>query len=156
MDVLELQPEGRTAKRTGQDRSYTPGAGRVNDFAPASQGSYGLKMHPTYDGIAHTQPRNVNAQIFTGAAAEGEDDRFGTKSRVENPYGTPGSLNIASKQLADNRINRDVAKPEALQFSAADPAQQQRFRPTAWVPSPGSGDSVLPLWKQKQMKNRKK
>ena len=156
MDVLELQPESRTAKRTGQDRSYTPGAGRVNDFAPASQGSYGLKNHPTYDGIKHTQPRNVNAQIFTGPSAEGEDDRFGTKSRVENPWGTPGSLNIANKQLAENRINRDVAKPEALEFSAGDPAAQQRFRPTAWHPSPGGGDSVLPLWKQKQMQKKGK
>jgi hypothetical protein len=156
MDVLELQPESRTAKRAGQDRSYTPGAGRVNDFAPASQGSYGLKMHPTYDGIKHTIPTPVHAQTFAGVATEGEDDRFGTKSRVENPYGTPGFLNIAANQLADNRINRDVAKPEALQFSAADPAQQQRFKPQAWVPSPAGEDSVLPLWKQKQLVKKKR
>jgi hypothetical protein len=155
MDVLELQPEGRTAKRTGQDRSFTPGQGRMNNFAPAAQGSYGLKMHPTYDAIKHVQPRNVAAQIFTGAAAEGEDDRFGTKSRVENPWGTPGSLNIATNQLSDNRINRDVAKPEALEFSAGDPMPQQRFKPTAWHQSQVASDNVLPMWKQKKQMQKK-
>ncbi|AGE52836.1 hypothetical protein PBCVCZ2_364L [Paramecium bursaria Chlorella virus CZ-2] len=157
MDVLELQPEGRTSKRTTQNMGFTPGAGRVNNFAPASQGSYGLKNHPTYDGIQRTQPRNVNAQIFTGVAAEGEDDRFGTKSRVENPWGTPGSLNIASNQLADNRINRDVARPQALEFSAGDPMNQQRFKPTAWSPNNAGNDDVskLPLWKQQQLKKKK-
>lgn len=155
LDVLELQPEGRTAKRTTQNRDYTPGAGRVNDFAPAAQGAYGLKnKFTTYDASNHVLSTPVHAQTFTGASATGEDDRFGTKSRVENPWGTPGSLNIASNQLASNKINRDVAKPEALEFSAGDPAPQQRFRPTAWVPSPGGGDSVLPLWKQKKMQKK--
>jgi hypothetical protein len=104
-----------------------------------------------YDGIKHTQPRNVNAQIFTGEAAEGKDDRFGTKSRVENPWGSPGSLNIATNQLADNRINRDVAKPDALEFSAGQLAKQQRFKPTSWYPSASENENVLPLWKQKKL-----
>jgi hypothetical protein len=134
---------------------FTPGAGRVNNFAPASQGSYGLKNHPTYDAVKRTQPRNVNAQIFAGVSAEGVDDRFGTKSRVENPYATPGSLNIASNQLADNRINRDVARPEALEFSAGDPMAQQRFKPTAWTPNNADDISNLPLWKQQQLKKKK-
>jgi hypothetical protein len=149
MDVVELQPEGRTSKRTGQTRDFTPGAGRVNNFAPAGQGAYGLKNHPTVDVLQHTIPTPGQAQTFTGEIATGDNDRFGTKSRVENPWGTAASLNIASEQLSDNKINHDIAKPEALQYDAANPAAQQRFRPVPWM----SG-SVTPLWKQQKLQKK--
>ncbi|AGE49386.1 hypothetical protein ATCVCan0610SP_126L [Acanthocystis turfacea Chlorella virus Can0610SP] len=149
MDVVQLQPESRTSKRTTQNMDYTPGAGRVNNFAPAGQGAYGLKNHPTLDALQHIIPTPGQAQTFTGEPATGENERFGTKSRVENPWGTPGSLNIASKQLANNKINRDIAKPEALEFDAANPANQQRFRPVPW-----SSGSVTPLWKQKKQQKQ--
>jgi hypothetical protein len=154
MDVVELQPESRTSKRTTQNMGYIPGAGRVNNFAPAAQGSYGLKNHTSVDVLQHTIPTPGQAQTFTGEAATGDNERFGTKSRVENPWGTPGSLNLASQQLADNKINRDISKPTALEFDAAVPAAQQRFRPAPWVSK--SPASVLPLWKQQQQQQLQK
>ena len=151
MDVVELQPEGRTSKRTTQNKDFTPGAGRVNNFAPAAQGAYGLKNHNTVDVWKHALPTPGQAQTFTGEPATGDNDRFGTKSRVENPWGTPGSLNIASQQLAGNKINQDIAKPAALEFDAANPAAQQRFRPTPWT-----SQEVVPLWKQKKLQQKSK
>jgi hypothetical protein len=156
MDVVELQPEGRTSKRTTQNMGFIPGAGRVNNFAPAAQGAYGLTNHPTVNVLDHTLSTPVHAQTFTGEAATGDNDRFGTKSRVQNPWGTPGSLNIASQQLANNKINRDVAAPEALEFDAANPANQQRFRPTPWTPATQNTNTVVPLWKQKKMQKMQK
>ncbi|AGE50072.1 hypothetical protein ATCVCanal1_114L [Acanthocystis turfacea Chlorella virus Canal-1] len=151
MDVVQLQPESRTSKRTTQNMGYIPGAGRVNNFAPAAQGSYGLKNHASVDVLQHTLPTPGQAQTFTGEPATGDNERFGSKSRVENPWGTPGSLNIASQQLAGNKINHDIAKPAALEFDAANPAAQQRFRPAPW-----SSQEVVPLWKQKKMQKSKK
>lgn len=153
MDVLELQPESRTSKRTGQTRDFTPGAGRINNFAPAAQGSYGLKNKTTYNADNHVVPTPGQAQIFTGEAATGEDDRFGTKSRVENPWGSAMSLNIASQQLANNKINRDISKPDALEYDAANPMNQQRFRPVPWIQA--DQNSILPLWKQKKNQTKK-
>jgi hypothetical protein len=151
MDVVQLQPESRTSKRTTQNMGFIPGAGRVNNFAPAAQGAVGLKNHNTVDVLQHTMPTPGQAQTFTGEPAQGDNERFGTKSRVENPWGTPGSLNIASQQLADNKINQDIAKPSALEFDAAVPASQQRFRPAPW-----SSQEVVPLWMQKKQQQSKK
>lgn len=149
MDVVELQPESRTSKRTGQTTDFTPGAGRINNFAPAAQGAYGLKNRPTYDAEYHVAPGTTGAMssVFTGENAIGSDDRFGSKSRVENPWGTSSSLNIATNQLEHNKINRDIAKPFALEYSAGDFMPAQRFKPDPWSPDRGS---ITPLWKQQK------
>lgn len=154
LDVVELQPEGRHAKRAGQDRSYTPGAGRINNFDAGQQGAYGLKNRPTYNSSNHILSTPVE-QTFGSIAAEGKDDRFGTKSIVENPWGTPGSLNIAENQLANNKINRDVSKPDVLDFDPGQPMPQQRFKPSPWEPKTTS-QNLLPMWKQQALKKQQK
>ena len=128
----------------------TPGAGRVNNFDPAAQGAYGVKDHPTFDAINHVLSTPVTPSFL---GTEGHTERFGTKVNVENSWGTPQSLTIAAKQLAGNKINRDIAKPEALAFDAGEPVPQQTFKPTAWHPL--DENDVMPLWKQYQSRVKK-
>ena len=151
LDVVQLQPESRTSKRTGQDRDYTPGAGRVNNFAPAAQGAYGLRNQETYSGLQHTLPTLQN-QVFL--PTEGANERFGNKAPVENPRASIASLNIAEKQLYENKFNRDVNDSRKLEFSAADPMRQQQFKPAGW--KQGDDPQMLPLWMQKKMKQQQK
>jgi hypothetical protein len=145
MDVIELQPESRTSKRTGQERSYTPGAGRVNDFLPEAQGAYGLKNHDTYSGLAHSLPNPPN-QIHL--PTDGGNDRHGNKTVSENPWGTMGSLNIAERQLSDNKFNRDITKDV---YVPEMPFSQQHVKPTAWKQEDDE-QRLMPLWYRKKMK----
>jgi hypothetical protein len=147
LDVVELQPPTRNyAKMGDQSRGYTPGAaptgGSNNVFEPAAMGQYGLIDKNKYDGFNHMLSTPI-AQTFGSLATEGKTPQFGTKSTVENPYSTPGSLNIASGQLADNRFNRDVTQGDFLAVDAGYPSMQQNSKPSAWTP----GD-VTPLWKR--------
>jgi len=148
LDVVELQPESRMpAKRGSQTRNYTPGAaptgGANNVFVPESMGAYGLIDKNKYDGYNHTLSTPV-AQTFGSLATEGKEDRFGTKSAVENPYSTISALNIASGQLSENRFNRDVSKADVLTngTDAGRPFAQQIQKPKSWSPD------TKPLWKK--------
>lgn len=154
MNVFELQPESRHAKRAGQDRAYTPGAGRVNNFAPAAQGAYGLKEHPTYNALQHVVSEPIEQTFLP--ASQGDDDRFGTKSNVNNPWGNPASLQIANNQLADNKFNRDVTNTINLDYDAGQPMKQQNFKPTAWVPNNADDMKMLPLWKRQTLQKAQK
>ena len=147
LDVVELQPLTRNyAKMGDQSRAYTPGAGPTggsnNVFEPASVGKYGVIDKNKYDGYNHVLPTPI-AQTFGSIATEGKTPQFGTKSAVENPYSSTSALNIASKQLTDNRFNRDVTKGDLLEIDAGYPVMQQNLKPRAWTP----GD-VTPLWKK--------
>ena len=147
LDVVELQPLTRNyAKMGDQSRAYTPGAGPTggsnNVFEPASVGKYGVIDKNKYDGYNHVLPTPI-AQTFGSIATEGKTPQFGTKSAVENPYSSTSALNIASKQLTDNRFNRDVTKGDLLAIDAGYPVMQQNLKPRAWTP----GD-VTPLWKK--------
>lgn len=143
LDVIELQPESRMpAKRGSQIRDYTPGAQSYNNvFEPASMGQYGLIDKNKYDGFDHTLSTPVT-QTFGSIATEGKEDRFGTKSTVENPYSSSTALNIASGQLSDNRFNLDVSKMDILAVDPGHPFAQQNIKARAWNPD------TKPLWKK--------
>jgi hypothetical protein len=152
MDVDELQPELKTAKRGGQNRDYTPGAGPTggasNVFEPENMGAYSLIDKPRYDAYNHMLSTPV-ATTFGSVATDGKHERIGTKSTVENPYSSPGSLNIAERQLSPNRFNRDISKPGTLSMDPSQPFSQQITKPTAWNPN---NMDVTPLWQQKRPK----
>lgn len=152
MDVVELQPELKTAKRGGQNRDYTPGAGPTggssNVFEPENMGAYSLIDKPRYDAYNHMLSTPV-ATTFGSVATDGKHERIGTKSTVENPYSSPGSLNIAERQLSPNRFNRDISKPGTLSMDPSQPFAQQITKPTAWNPN---NMDVTPLWQQKRPK----
>ena len=142
LDVVELQPAGREAKRT--EMPYTPGAGRMNLMDPTSQGAQALRNKPTYQSLDFTVP-NITNQI--PLPTDGANDRAGSKTVSENPWGGADSLNIATKQLATNKFTQDAAA-DPLVYSPALPAQQQRFRPQAW--QQGQDPQLLPMWMTQQ------
>ena len=147
LDVAEMQPQLRTAKRAGQERDYTPGAGRVNVFEPSAMGGYGLVEKVGYDGIDHALLAQA-VPTFGSIATEGIPGRFGTKTPVENPNSTASALHLAEKQLANNRFNLDVSRNPVLSSEIAPGGGG--FIPT---PKPKTRQNakadVTPLWKQK-------
>lgn len=152
LDVVEKQPELRFAKRAGQERDYTPGAGRVNVFEPGAMGAYGLIEKNKYDGFNHMLSTPIN-QTHGSAATDGQHNRIGTKSTVENPHSSARALNIASEQMSGNRFNRDITGETGLATdSLTDPRQpfaRQITKPTAWTPPNTMNTDVTPLWKKK-------
>ena len=152
LDVMELQPHLRTAKRAGQEREYTPGAGRMNVFEPDTMGGYGLIEKVRYDGINHALLTQA-VPTFGSLATEGKNERFGTKSAVENPHSSVGALNLAEKQLSNNIFNLDITK-DAESFKEVAPGFP--YRPMQVKPPPASSaDDLAPLWKKKSKKSKK-
>jgi hypothetical protein len=152
LDVMELQPHLRTAKRAGQERAYTPGAGRMNVYEPDTMGGYGLIEKVRYDGIDHALVAQA-VPTFGSIATEGKNERFGTKSTVENPHSSARALNLAEEQLSNNIFNLDITK-DADSFKEVAPGFP--YRPMQVKPPPANAaDDLAPLWKKKSKKSKK-
>ena len=106
MDILEIQPESRNAKRANQNRGHTPGKGRGNTFLPEGLGDVYIKGCETYSSNERSS-RAVTTPTFIPYQGKNERSK---KSQAENPWGDVGTLNIAKKQLAGNKLNVPLYK----------------------------------------------